>query len=322
MLGAADEDRCSKCTQYRQVLSVLNCRQEKENTSAQRTDPSSHVNYRFLNTPEKIVRLQQLHHKNRLVEKKLSRLEEKLKVAIDQQAHVVDHETTNDLCTIVAEEDDRMTSKLPKDSFQRVFWEQQKQAASKADKRGIRWHPLFIRWCLYLRHQSSKAYDTLRQSDCIALPSQRTLRDYSHAVKAEVGFSMEVDHQLMTAAKVMTCEEWERLVVILMDEMYIKEDLVYEKHSGTLIGFANLGQVSNQLLAFEQSLEQDSSPSSVLAKSVMTFMVKGLFSPLKYPYAHFLCSSVTGDLLFNPFWEAVFRLERMGLKVRYLQVCR
>ena len=59
---------------------------------------------------------------------------------------------------------------------------------------------------------------------------------------------MEVDHQLMTAAKVMTCEEWERLVVILMDEMYIKEDLVYEKHSGTLIGFANLGQVSNQLL--------------------------------------------------------------------------
>ena len=51
-----------------------------------------------------------------------------------------------------------------------------------------------IRFCLYLRHQSSKAYDTLRESDVIQLPSQDTLRDYSHA--AEPGFSYEVDDQL------------------------------------------------------------------------------------------------------------------------------
>ena len=37
-----------------------------------------------------------------------------------------------------------------------------------------------IRWCLYLRHQSNKAYDALRETG-IALPSQRTLRDYTHS---------------------------------------------------------------------------------------------------------------------------------------------
>ena len=98
-----------------------------------------------------------------------------------------------------------------------------------------------IRFCLYLRHQPGKAYETLRDSGCIRLPSQRTLRYYSRAVKAEPGFSQEVDLQLTVAAKVMMCKEWEKLVVIFLDEMYIKEDLVYNKHSGTLIGFTNLG---------------------------------------------------------------------------------
>lgn len=172
-----------------------------------------------------------------------------------------------------------------------------------------------IRFCLYLRHQSSKAYDTLRDSGVIQLPSQRTLRDYSHAVKAEPGFSEEVDTQLRLAAKVATCNEYEKLVVILLDEMYIREDLVYDKHTGALIGFVNLGQVNDHLLAFECSLNPGSSSSATLAKSVMTFMVKGLFTLLRHQYAHFLCSSVSGDLLFHPFWEAVCRLERMELKV-------
>ena len=87
-----------------------------------------------------------------------------------------------------------------------------------------------ITFCLYLRYQSGKAYETLRDSGCIRLPSQQTLRYYSHAVKAEPGFSQEVDLELTVAAKVMMCKEWEKLVVILLDEMYIKEDLVYNKH--------------------------------------------------------------------------------------------
>lgn len=171
-----------------------------------------------------------------------------------------------------------------------------------------------IRWCLYLRHQSSKAYEAIRESGCLSLPSQRTLRDYSHSVKAKPGFSTEVDHQLMLASKVVLCPEWEKLVVLLLDEMYIREDLVYDKHSGKLIGFSNLGDINDHLLAFEHSLDEPE--EDVLAKSMMTFMVRGLFSPLRFAYAHFPCAKLTGDLLFQPFWEAVYRLERMGLKLR------
>ena len=61
----------------------------------------------------------------------------------------------------------------------------------------MRWHPLFIKWCLYLRHLSGKAYELLRDSGCVRLPSQRTLRDYTHYISASVGFSAEVDEQLL-----------------------------------------------------------------------------------------------------------------------------
>ena len=256
------------------------------------------------------------------MQKRLLRMKSKLDQVFQLQAVDVDKDMAGDLKTIMEEEEEQIFSDHLEGSFPHIFWSQQKEAARSKDMRGMRWHPLMIKWCIYLRHQSAKAYETLRRSGCVMLPSQRTLRDYSHAVKAEPGFSAEVDHQLMLAAKVTTSKEWRKLVVLLIDEMYIREHLVYEKHTGTLIGFCNLGEVNNHLLAFECSLEQ-SSNECPLAKSVVTFMVKGLFTPLRHPYVHFLCFiyvhflslAVTGDLLFQPFWEAMYHLERMGLKV-------
>ncbi len=45
---------------------------------------------------------------------------------------------------------------------------------------------------------------------------------------------------------------------------------------------------------------------------MMVFMVRGLFSSLKFPYAQFPCVDLSGDLLYDPFWEAV---RNCGLKV-------
>ena len=88
------------------------------------------------------------------------------------------------------------------------------------------------KWCIYLRHLSSSAYDALRESGCVALPSQRTLRDFTHSVKATVGFSAAVDQQLMERAHMQTCPEREKYVALILDEMHIKEELVYCKETG------------------------------------------------------------------------------------------
>ena len=66
-----------------------------------------------------------------------------------------------------------------------------------------------------------------------------------------------------------------------MDEVHIKDDLVYDKHEGTLVGFVNLGDTNNHLLQFEAALLGDSVPSP-LAKSMLVLMVRGLFSKVNF----------------------------------------
>ena len=97
----------------------------------------------------------------------------------------------------------------------------------------------------------------MRQSGCLLLPSQRTLRDYTHYTSTMVGFSDEVDQQLMAAANISSLSEHEKCMSIIMDEMHIREGLVYNKHSGALLGFTDLGNMNNLLMEFERSLSLD-----------------------------------------------------------------
>lgn len=148
------------------------------------------------------------------------------------------------------------------------------------------------------------------------MPSQRTLRDYTHYVEALPGFSTDVDKMLMEAAKTDTCLEREKCVILLLDEMHIREDLVFDKHTGSMIGFTELGKVTMHLLEFEHQLQSDEVVKPELAKTMLVFMVRGLFNSLQFPYAQFPCADLSGDMLFEIFWEAVRRIENCGLKVK------
>ncbi len=102
-----------------------------------------------------------------------------------------------------------------------------------------------IMYCRYIRYLlhilggvctcviSSSAYELLRDRGVLHLPSQRTLRDYTYYAEAVTGFSLSVDQQIIECANISSCPERERNVVIILDEMHIREDLVYDKHSGT-----------------------------------------------------------------------------------------
>ena len=129
------------------------------------------VNYRFLSTPEKIDHLQRLHSLQRCMKPQLARLERKLGQVIEEKEVVADDNIHHDLQEIMEENTPRITA-FPKNSFERLFWEQQLKALQLKDGRSMRWHPLMIKWCLYLRHLSWKPYETLQASGCVKLPSQ------------------------------------------------------------------------------------------------------------------------------------------------------
>ncbi len=72
----------------------------------------------------------------------------------------------------------------------------------------------------------------MRQTGCLSLSSQRTLQDYTHYTTTAIGFSDKVDQQLMEAADISSLVEYQKCVAVIMDEMHIREGLVYDKHSG------------------------------------------------------------------------------------------
>ena len=119
----------------------------------------------------------------------------------------------------------------------------------------------------------------------IRVSSQRTLRDYTHYThytSTMVGFSDKVDQQLMAAANISSLSQHEKCVSIIMDEMHIREGLVYDKHSGALLGFTDLGKVNNLLMEFEPSLSLDVHTKN-LSKTMLVLMVRGLFIHLQFP---------------------------------------
>ena len=303
-----------------------------QETSAQKVQINSSVRYSLLTKEEMMKRMKILHNEMIKIKKQRDRLMEKVRVKLQENAILLDQKSHDDMKTIIETEGQVFIEKEPMNSFQRVFWQQQVEAARCSDARGMRWHPLMIRWCIYLRHRSQGAYETLRESKCISLPSQRTLRDYTHHTKAKHGFSTDVDSQLCHAAGLEKSEELDKHVLLLLDEMHIKEDLVFDKHSGNnnyvaflhynnykilgeLIGFINLGDIKEHLQVLENTLTETSVPRELLANSMVTFMVRGLFTHLEFPYVYFPSRNLTGNSLFNPLWEAVSRLERYGFKV-------
>ena len=115
----------------------------------------------------------------------------------------------------------------------------------------------------------------MRSSGYLHLPSQQTLRDHTHYVEAGAGFSSDVDKMLMTAPNIESRPIKEKFVFLLLDEMHIKEDLVFDRHSGMMISFTDLGDINMHLLQCKESMKKDNAPKPQIAKSVMVFMVRG-----------------------------------------------
>ena len=76
----------------------------------------------------------------------------------------------------------------------------------------------------------------LRSARVITLPSERALRDYAHWMQAGIGFFPQVDTQLI---KELIKEA--NVIVLCWDEIKIKENLIFDKHSCELVGFTNIG---------------------------------------------------------------------------------
>ena len=306
--------KCESCKEYRSTLRSM-CHRQNVHKAKKGSTVSSHANYRYLKTPEQRERMSQLKAELDHSKRQINKLKAKIEIIQEKEGVNIDESLEQDLQTIMEEKTSEIQETYPAGSFLRLFWDQQLMAIKSKERRQVRWHPMIIKWCLNLKFMSSRAYGALRS--VLSFPSERTLRDYTHWIDSTPGFHADVDKQLMEEAKVKTIPDFQKYVCLLLDEVRIKEDLVYDKHTSQIIGFINLGDVNNQLLRFQcsQTSDTDNSLPPPVAKHMLVFMVRGLFSKLEFPYVQFPCGTTSGGVVFPLVWECIKRLEACGLKV-------
>lgn len=139
--------RCDPCKAYRKVLNSLVSRQKSSGVAQAQSpsQPQSHANFRFLNTPQRKRRFERLRAGAKVSQQKVKRLQERLEKVIVKRGMEVDADLHEDLVSTVKESTPEVEKQYPPDSFHRVFWEQQKQAMEKSDARSMRWEPAMIR---------------------------------------------------------------------------------------------------------------------------------------------------------------------------------
>ena len=161
----------------------------------------------------------------------------KLETEIDSSVEV-SSDLNEDFISIISNTNKTMPS------FMKLFWDEQQKYISKSSTKGIRYHPMVIRYCLSLAAKSPSAYEELRYDEksntgVLILPSRRRLRDYKNYIRPERGFNPLIVKELIE--KVKDFSEIEKYMILLMDEMKIQENLVWDKNTGELIGYVDLG---------------------------------------------------------------------------------
>ena len=228
-----------------------------------------------------------------------------MRFAIKNQSEVISPELSTDLISLFTGCD---KNNIP--PFMKLFWEEQQKYLHASSPNSVRYHPMIIKFCLNLAAKSSSTYSDLRYdsktgSGVLVLPSLRTLRDYKNYIRPTRGFNHAIINDL--AKKTVLFSGAERFVTILFDEMKIQEDLVWDKYTGELIGFVDLGDIHTNFATLKDVKE--------LASHVLVFLVKSIVNPLSFSIATFATTGIKSFQLMPIFWKAVCYLEHINLKV-------
>ncbi|XP_069106990.1 uncharacterized protein [Argopecten irradians] len=315
--------RCQPCSKVRHMLWGRKTRQEEKSRQLENSPVTNYIEKksRHVDMDRKalIDKIKQQKGKIKGLQDELNRQRRYFKQELRSKGVELDVGQNIEMCDLMASCQDDIQKAFPNEnSLQRLFWEEQAKFASAKSAKGMRWHPMVIRWCLYLRQKSSAAYEAMRNSGFIHLPSARTLFDYSHYTKSALGFQKDVFKLLKDEARkkgMLNPEEpFRDFVGILFDEIKVRSDLVYDKHTGELIGYCDLDRVGNELLDLEKH-RRDDTPD--IAKFMLVLMVRGVAVDLRFPLAAFATTSVTADLLYSILWKAVAVVE-INIKLKVL----
>ena len=284
ILENISKDQCKPCSMTTSTLRKAEARKRKVSSVPAKSKASlAACGPEKLVTTVKASRLQ-----NKQLEDKIKLLEGR----IQKDGVGVSEGLENDILKIMGGQNLEGTPHM------KFFWEQQIKLL-QAKKMGRRYHPQIIRFALSLHGKSAAAYREIQESGALVLPSERVLRDYKNYFKPKAGINLENIESLREKAATLTGIQ--RYLVLVMDEMKIQSNLVFDKYSGELIGFVDLG---DPMTNYASLGEED-----VMATHALAFLVRGMCSDLKHVIAYYFTENVTSYQIMSMFWKAVGVLE-------------
>ncbi|XP_035690813.1 uncharacterized protein LOC118425822 [Branchiostoma floridae] len=313
--------RCDRCITYGHYLrgAVAKIR-DKQNTSISH---DSKIPHKHLSREQLEAKVNDAQREKKYQKSCAAKIRSRVGKAVDTEGCTLNDSQHRFLQQILESSTakDTMDTTFAKDTPQQFLFQQQVERAKQHDARTMKWHPIMVRWCLAIYHSSPATYKFIRDSGFLFLPHTRTLDRYSKFTDPTSGFNPDVLKKLLEKAKIDELPEWKKNVTLLFDEMKVKSNLVYDKRTGELIGFTELGSINDEIKSFEkrcQSQQEDdtSGADPDLATHVLACMVRGIFTPLEFVFAYYPCCTFSSVQLFPVIWDATGVLTELGFHVR------
>ncbi|XP_078495130.1 uncharacterized protein LOC108950140 isoform X2 [Ciona intestinalis] len=207
-----------------------------------------------------------------------------LKNVQDDDLVTVDEDTHNDIIELYHKENDEMND------WQKMFFSNQCQNAKTSPKQR-RYHPDVIRWAIELYARSPAAYNQLKTSGVLTLPSSKTLQQYRNMASNSSGINRIAMQQLKQLKD--SVEGY-----ITVDEMKVQESLVL-KH-GKLVGFIDYG---------------DRKCEEKLATHICMFYIRSFKKEVSVPIAWWPTTTTPAYQLASMFWELFGVCELKGFHI-------
>ncbi|KAK3915658.1 Transposable element P transposase [Frankliniella fusca] len=292
--------RCSHCAKlYFPLRRIASAEAEKE---------------RHANTANILLTERQLLEKlaNQRIEldkakKKIYRQTARMQKLINEKGVLLDHSLSSDLEELL--NNDKLTP------AQSIFLQQQVKASQVKNACGMRWHPTMIRFALSVHLTSPAAYEMMRQTGMIKLPSSSTLFEYSHVKPAEEGID-GVALKFIAEKVAKFPENHKKFHVLMADEIHISQNLVFQKSTGQMIGYTSLDDIDNEVKNFEKYMDDpDTEIEESVASKMLVYMVKGVTNGIKEIVACFATKDLSANQLYVWTWKVIGALERSGIAV-------
>lgn len=192
-------------------------------------------------------------------------------------------------------------------------------------KKTPRWSADCVRICLAWRYCPPKGYKFASLHGILNLPSKTTLTRFVGNIDCNTGVTPLIKEGLRLEAENLKDEE--KFSSLIIDEMYIKSQLQYDKKLDNFFGsndvkihVARITDTSKECSSTNETVDETSPEKKrkkepELANNLLCFLLVGLSTQYRLPVAFFFSRQLCGKDLFVLTKHVLAEVEAIGFKI-------